>query len=396
MKELLQPRPEILITVVGIGGCGCNTINMLRENGLADSVNLLAVNTDLAVLNHIDIESKILIGENLTNGYGAGADPAVGLKAAQESEELLTNALKDSDIVIITAGFGGGTGTGASPLVAKIARELGISCLAIVTLPFESEGKMRMDYALQGIGDIKEPIQAYITLSNDLLLKGLGESVGLFSAFKQSNEVLKNLLSALVQMLTQTGFINVDKNDFARILSFEGESVLGVGKAESEENSLEALDQALNNPLVSIANIGTAKGIIIQICCREEIKLTTYEGIIQQVRSKLIKDSALIVVGVTLDPNLSSEVEILLIASGISESDITGIKNDIQKPSYLDDDLTFISDDEEELNIETTAHTLAPDENYTDIPAIIRKLKESQKPKNLVQDKENSRQEHYN
>jgi len=376
MKELLIPRPEILITVVGIGGCGCNTINMLRENGLADSINLLAVNTDLAVLNHIDIESKILIGENLTNGYGAGADPAVGLKAAQESEELLTNALKDSDIVIITAGFGGGTGTGASPLVAKITRELGISCLAIVTLPFESEGKMRMDYALQGISDIKEPIQAYITLSNDLLLKGLGESVGLFSAFKQSNEVLKNLLTSLVQMLTQTGYINVDKNDFARILSFEGESVLGVGKAENEEDSFDALEQALNNPLVSIANISTAKGIIIQICCREEIKLTTYEGIIKQVRSKLDNDSALIVVGVTLDPSLVSDVEILLIASGICDKMTNKINKGEQQKLYIDDGLAFITDDEE-LNFETTTHVIGEDENYTDIPAIIRNLRAS-------------------
>jgi cell division protein FtsZ len=387
MKELLQPRPEILITVVGIGGCGCNTINMLRENGLADSVNLLAVNTDLAVLNHIEIESKILIGENLTNGYGAGADPAVGLKAAQESEALLTNALKDSDIVIITAGFGGGTGTGASPLVAKLARELGISCLAIVTLPFESEGKMRMDYALQGIAEIKEPIQAYITLSNDLLLKGLGESVGLFSAFNQSNEVLKNLLSALVQMLTQTGYINVDKNDFARILSFEGESVLGVGKAESEESSLDALDQALNNPLVSLANIGSAKGIIIQICCREEIKLATYEGIIKQVRSKLTDDSALIVVGVTLDPNLLSEVEILLIASGIDEQVNNSVKIEAQKQAYLDDGLSFISSDKDP-NIEQTPPSALSDEDYTDIPAIIRKLRENQKLKDVVPDNE--------
>ena len=386
MKELLQPRPEILITVVGIGGCGCNTVNMLHNNNLADRVNLIAVNTDLAVLNHIDVESKILIGENLTNGYGAGADPAVGLKAAQESEELLTNSLKDSDIVIITAGFGGGTGTGASPLVAKIARELGISCLAIVTLPFESEGKMRMDYANQGIGDIKEPVQAYITLSNDLLLQGLGEDVGLFSAFKQSNEVLKNLLSALVQMLTQTGYINVDKNDFARILSFEGESVLGVGKAENENDSLIALDQALNNPLVSIAKIDTAKGIIIQVCCKDEIKLTTYEGIIKQVRSKLSNDAALIVVGVTLDPNLSSALEILLIASGINDSKTSKLKAKNISAAYLDDNLSFIDKNKNVLESEELESITT--ENYTDIPAISRKLMGRQQLNKFVNESE--------
>jgi len=384
MKELLQSRPEILITVVGIGGCGCNTVNMLHENNLAESVNLIAVNTDLAVLNHIDVESKILIGEDLTNGYGAGADPAVGLKAAQESEELLKSSLKDSNIVIITAGFGGGTGTGASPLVAKIARELGISCLAIVTLPFESEGKMRMDYAQQGLEDIKEPVQAFITLSNDLLLKGLGESIGLFSAFKQSNDVLKNLVSSLVQMLTQTGFINVDKNDFSRILSFEGESILGVGKAESEDNYLEALEQALNNPLVSIAQIDTAKGIIIQIVCREEIQLSTYDGIPKQIRSKLASESALIVVGVTLDPTLDSALEILLIASGISNEKSQTTKKKVEHgQSYLGNDLSFINDDSS--CIENTEVTAITEELYTDIPAITRKLLDNQR----LRDREN-------
>jgi cell division protein FtsZ len=382
MEELLQTRPEILITVVGIGGCGCNTVNMLHENNLSNSVNLLAVNTDLATLNYIDVENKILIGENLTNGYGAGADPAVGLKAAEESEEAIENALKDSDVVVITAGFGGGTGTGASPLVAKVARELGISCIAIVTLPFESEGKMRMDYALQGLGDIKEPAQAFITLSNDLLLKGLGDSIGLFSAFKQSNDVLKNLVSALVQMFTQTGFINVDKNDFSRILSYEGESILGVGKAESEEQYLEALDQALNNPLVSIAKIDTAKGIIIQIVCREEIQLATYDGIPRQIRSKLANESALIVVGVTLDPLLDSALEILLIASGISseEKQVTK-KNKAVAAPYLNDDLTFIRNEAEQID-GNGDHKLT-NNDYTDIPAITRKLLETQRLKDL-------------
>lgn len=373
MKELLRGNPELLITVIGIGGCGCNTVNMLHENNLSSQVNLVAVNTDLAALNSLNVENKILIGENLTNGYGAGSDPNVGLQAAQESEGLLRSALMDSDIVIITAGFGGGTGTGASPFVAKIARELNINCLAIVTLPFESEGQIRMEYALQGIDDIKDPVHAYITLSNDLLLAGLGESVGLFSAFNQSNEVLKNLLISLVQMLNETGYVNVDKNDFSTILSFEGESILGVGKANSEEEAYNALDQALNNPLVSIANIDTAKGIIFQLFCKSEPKLSTYNGLIDHIRTKVTNQSVLIVPGVTLDPNLSSEIEILIIGSGICSVDSASIKEvivlneknnktdiDIEtdEQAYIDDELSFINQGE----------------TMTDIPAITRKL----------------------
>lgn len=375
MQELIHANPDLLITVIGIGGCGCNTVNMLYENDLSTSVNLVAINTDLAALNSLQVKNKILIGEDLTKGYGAGSNPEVGYKAAQESEDLLVNAIKGSDIVIITAGFGGGTGTGASPLVARIARELRINCLAIVTLPFESEGKLRMDFALQGINDIKKPIHAYITLSNDLLLKGLGESVGLFSAFNQSNEVLKNLLVSLVQMLTETGYVNVDKNDFSSVLSYEGESILGVGKADSEELAYEALDQALNNPLVSIANIDTAQGIIFQLFCKSEPKLSTYNGLIDHIREKIKNKSVLIVPGVTLDPNLSTEIEILIVASGIDSTaekkiPITPVilpgqeSKKTMEEDYLDEELTFIDEKEE---------------TYTDIPAITRKLMGSKK-----------------
>ncbi|TYK66935.1 cell division protein FtsZ [Colwellia echini] len=392
MKELLHGNPELLITVVGIGGCGCNTVNMLHENNLSGQVNLIAVNTDLAALNSINVEKKILIGENLTNGYGAGADPDIGFQAAQESEELLRNAIMDSDIVIITAGFGGGTGTGASPLVAKICRELKINCLAIVTLPFESEGQKRLDYALQGIDDIKEPIHAYITLSNDLLLKGLGESVGLFSAFNQSNEVLKNLLIALVQMLNETGYVNVDKNDFSTILSYEGESILGVGKANSEEEAFDALDQALNNPLVSIANIDTAKGIIFQLFCKSEPKLSTYNGLIDHIRTKITNRSVLIVPGVTLDPNLTSEIEILIIGSGItSEKTVTKPIIDIEQTPLMPIPESEHSEGQTKLHENqhgVVANSYAPEHDYiddelsfinqgeslTDIPAITRKL----------------------
>jgi cell division protein FtsZ len=364
MDALLSAKPELLISVVGIGGCGCNTINMLNESSFSNSVQLIAVNTDLAVLNHSSVNTKILIGENLTKGYGAGADPAIGLRAAQESEEALRNAIDGSDIVIITAGFGGGTGTGASPLVAKIAKELDINCLAVVTLPFESESKMRMDYALAGINEIKEPVQGYITLSNDLLLTGLGESVGIFSAFKHSNDVLKNLLTSLVQMLTQCGEINVDINDFAKILSYEGQSILGVGKAESEELAFEALDQALNNPLVSNADIATAEGVIIQICCKHEIALSTYESLLKQVQNKLLKEKALVIAGVMLMPELSCDVEVLLIASGITADDSSQVeiskanKEKTKQGDYLGEDLTFVSSEEQ----------------YTDIPAIVRQM----------------------
>lgn len=348
MQELIRPRSGIVTTVIGVGGCGCNTINMLQQENFDENVNLVAVNTDSAVLNHIDVQSKILIGEDLTNGYGAGADPAIGLKAAQESEELLRSTIADSDVVILTAGFGGGTGTGAMPFIAELVRESGITCLSVVTLPFESESTMRMDYALAGIEQIREPCNAFITLSNDLLIKSLGEKIGLFSAFRHSNEVLRNLLSSLVQMLTVTGVMNVDINDFSRVLSYCGESILGVGKAENEDEAFEALDKALHHPLVSDVDISTAQSVILQITCRDEITMGTYDALNNRVRESVASKKLLLISGVTQNPNQTSEIEILVIASGMSET---------------------IS-----LEESTVFEGAASDIDYLNIPAILRHL----------------------
>ncbi len=373
MQELMNHPEALVISVVGVGGCGCNTINMLNEHAFSNSVNLIAVNTDLAVLNHVSVDSKILIGENLTNGYGAGADPEIGLQAAQESDEALRSALQGSDIVIITAGFGGGTGTGASPYIAQLARDLKISCMAVVTLPFESESQMRMNYALEGVEAIKEPVQAYMTLSNDLLLKGLDESVGLFCAFKHSNEVLNNVLSALVQMLTQSGYINVDINDFSRIISYEGESILGVGKTDNADNYLDALEQALNNPLVNNADIASADGVIVQLCCKSEPKASTYDGILKAVNGKIANNKTLIVAGVMVDTNLESELEILIIASGINQSESR--HNQFPCKEHIPEPLNGVNLYDEELSF------IKDDEHYTDIPSIVRKMKSLEKAK---------------
>lgn len=361
MDALMQTRPELLITVIGVGGCGCNTVNMLSNANLSNSVNLVAVNTDIAALNHCNTENKILIGEKLTNGYGAGADPEIGLKAAQESEDTLKAAIEASDVVIITAGFGGGTGTGATPFIASLTRELNIPSIAVVTLPFESESKMRMNYAIEGILQLKDPIKAYITLSNDLLLQSLDATVGLFSAFTYSNEILRNLIASLASMLTQNGVINVDINDFSRILSFEGESILGVGKAQSEEDIHLALEQAINNPIVQLVDISSAQGVIVQICCKNEITITTYNAVLDKINHQLKTKMGLVIAGVTHCPDMADEIEILIIASGISD-EYKKSKCETKTTADYTDDLDFVTDE----IIESTE----PD--YLDVPAIIR------------------------
>jgi cell division protein FtsZ len=314
--ELVE-SDKFLVSVVGIGGCGCNAVDMLNRLGMGDHAQLVAVNTDTAALNHCDIDQKILIGENLTNGYGAGANPEIGLEAARESRTHLLQALQAANFVILVTGLGGGTGTGATPFIAELAHEMGKPCICVATLPFESEGKMRMDYAFEGLDKLRSGDNALITLPNERLITALGESVGLFSAFKHSNEMLQSIIRSLVTLLTDTGVINVDFNDFSNVMNHTGDALLGVGRSATEEDALDAMEMAINNPMAQCGKLSTAKGIILQINCREEPSMATYNALTKRVQDDSdIK--ALILVGVAQIPDMDSALEVLLIATGVS------------------------------------------------------------------------------
>ncbi len=327
MFEIItSEKRQLRISVMGIGGCGCNTVSMLHNVLDNENVNLVAINTDNAVLNHCEMENKILIGESLTKGYGAGADPAVGLEAAKESESQIREQLEESDIVIITTGLGGGTGTGASPYVAGLAKEQGKPCISVATLPFGSEGAMRMGFAEDGLRQLRGESNALVTLPNDSLIASLGESVGLFDAFRHSNEVLNNVLKSLVDMLTSTGMINVDLNDFCKIMSHSGDAILGVGRCDTEGEAHSAVVHAIGNPLVKNMDLANARGVIVQLNCREEISLGSYNSLTSFVREQL-SATALMICGVSLAPEQECGIEILVMATGLSESEDAGRTN---------------------------------------------------------------------
>ncbi len=330
----LVTRDEFLISIVGIGGCGCNAVNMLYEMGVNKHASLIAINTDSAALDHCTLDNKLLIGENLTHGYGAGADPDIGLEAAKESRKGILEYIQRCDFVILVAGLGGGTGTGATPYIAELAGELGKPCICVATLPFESEGKMRMEYAVQGLDALTQKNNSLIALPNENLITALGESVGLFSAFKHSNEMLQSIISSLIALLTETGMINVDFNDFCNVMSHQGNAILGVGRSASEESALDALNNAVNNPLASCGNLKNAKGIILQINCREEISMATYNALTTQVRDSS-DTRALILCGVALMPDMSDALEVLVIATGVGDSSEEPVSTNVE---YLGDD----------------------------------------------------------
>jgi cell division protein FtsZ len=317
MFQLIEQQDGLSIGVFGIGGCGCNTLNSIYEQRESKQAKLFSVNTDKVVLEHTQSDDAVLIGAELTHGYGAGADPEVGLQAAQESKEQLLVLINSCDILLCATGLGGGTGTGASPFIAQLAREQNKPVIFVATLPFSSEGQFRSNIAQAGLNTLKEYANAVITLPNDQLIEVLGNDVGLFDAFKHSNQILHALIKSLIDMLCYQGLINVDLNDFAKIMDCQGDAVLGVGKCDLEDELANALDGALNNPLVNQVDMSSSTGVIVQVNCKDEISLGSYNLITDTVRQQ-VSPNALVICGVSKIESLATNYELLIIATGAS------------------------------------------------------------------------------
>lgn len=317
MFQLIEQQDGLSIGVFGIGGCGCNTLNSIYEQRESKQAKLFSVNTDKVVLEHTQSDDAVLIGAELTHGYGAGADPEVGLQAAQESKEQLLVLINSCDILLCATGLGGGTGTGASPFIAQLAREQNKPVIFVATLPFSSEGQFRSNIAQAGLNTLKEYANAVITLPNDQLIEVLGNDVGLFDAFKHSNQILHSLIKSLIDMLCYQGLINVDLNDFAKIMDCQGDAVLGVGKCDLEDELANALDGALNNPLVNQVDMSSSTGVIVQVNCKDEISLGSYNLITDTVRQQ-VSPNALVICGVSKIESLATNYELLIIATGAS------------------------------------------------------------------------------
>ncbi|AIY66711.1 cell division protein FtsZ [Pseudoalteromonas piratica] len=362
MFELIEPEVIIKVAVIGIGGCGCNTIDSIYPAIESSSVTLFTMNTDKVVLEHGASHEKLLMGSTLTQGFGAGADPEIGKKAAEESMSDITNMLEPFDIIICATGLGGGTGTGASPVIAEIInKELDKPCIFIATSPFESEGPLRNKIAMEGLESLKSKANAVINLPNDKLIKVLGEDIGLFDAFRHSNQILQSLIRSLLDMLSNHGLINVDLKDFANVMNNQGDAILGVGKADTEDELTNAVNTAINNPLVEAVDLTNSSGAIIQISCSQEISIGSYNKVISQVREKL-PATALVICGVSMIENLSTPFEILVIATGINQCQSFNVNVE----------QTYETDEHEEDKQNDKIH---PDDLFS-IPAYLRQRKD--------------------
>lgn len=328
---------KVNIRIVGCGGGGSNTINRLSTSGIVGAT-LIAANTDAPHLLNVKSNRKILLGKRLTRGLGAGADPKIGEEAARENDEELRNVLQRSDIVFITAGMGGGTGTGAAPYVARVAKEVnpGTLVIGVVTLPFSAEGKVRMEQALYGLDKLKKYCDTTIVIPNDKLLE-IVPRLPLDQAFKVADEVLMEALKGLTEIITKPGLVNIDYADIKAVMANGGVAMIGIGESEnSTDRVTEAVNEAVNSPLIE-ADIRQARGALVRIVGDANMSVSEAQKAADIIQ-KSISPSAKLIWGASIDPELQNKVKVLIVLTGVKSPYILDEKaslTDMKKAAHL-------------------------------------------------------------
>ena len=323
------------IVVVGVGGGGTNAVNRMIQAGV-HSVDFISINTDAQALGRSDARHRIRIGEKLTRGLGAGGNPSMGQRAAEESQEAIYEVLRNSDMVFVAAGMGGGTGTGASPIIAGIAREVGALTVGVVTRPFSFEGRRRAQAAEEGIAALKQKVNTLITIPNDKLLSVIDKRTSLEQAFVVVDDVLRQGIQGISDLITEPGLINVDFADVKTIMSESGSALMAIGRGSGDQRSLEAAQQAIASPLLDISMEG-AQGVLLNITGGADLTLSEINEA-AAVISKAADPGANIIFGAVIDPSMGNEVKITLIATGFDQERIEERDYGIRRRMPMDDD----------------------------------------------------------
>ncbi|MAZ38617.1 MAG: cell division protein FtsZ [Legionellales bacterium] len=309
---------QAVIKVLGVGGGGGNAVEHMISNNF-DGVEFLVTNTDAQVLKKITAPTMQL-GEQMTKGLGAGANPEIGRQAAEEDIENIREYLTGSDMIFITAGMGGGTGTGAAPVIAKLAKEMGILTVAVVTKPFSFEGKMRMQIAEEGIRELSEHVDSLITIPNNKLLSVLGKNMTLVNAFKAANNVLNGAVQGISELITCPGLINVDFADVRTVMSEMGMAMMGTGVASGENRARQAAEAAISSPLLEDVNLSGAKGVLVNITAGMNLSIGEFEEVGESVKS-FTSENATVVVGTVIDPSMEDDMRVTVVATGLGTID---------------------------------------------------------------------------
>lgn len=350
MFELVDNvQQNAVIKVVGVGGGGGNAVRHMLNSDV-EGVEFICANTDAQALTDLDARQVIQLGGNITKGLGAGANPEVGRQSALEDRDRIAEALQGADMVFITAGMGGGTGTGAAPIVAEVARELGILTVAVVTKPFMFEGGKRMSVAEEGLKELEESVDSLITIPNEKLLAVMGKKTSLLDAFASANDVLLGAVQGIADLITRNGMINVDFADVKTVMSEMGMAMMGTARATGENRAREAAEAAVRSPLLEDINLQGAKGILVNITAGMDLNLGEFSEVGDIVR-EFASDSATVVVGTVIDPEMTDELKVTVVA--------TGLGGDREKP-------TKVVDNTRTLDGKT-------DYNQLDRPAVLRR-----------------------
>ncbi|MEM2874289.1 MAG: cell division protein FtsZ [Candidatus Nanoarchaeia archaeon] len=318
--ERLLSAKKARIKVVGVGGAGNNTINRIAEIGIVGA-ETIAMNTDAQDLLATIADKKLLIGKELTGGLGAGSDPKIGEEAAKETEADIKEALRDAHMVFITCGLGGGTGTGAAPVTAEIAKKLGILTVAIVTLPFTMEGHKRFENAMLGLEKLEQFADTLIVIPNDKLTE-LAPDLPLHTAFKVADEILTNAVKGIAELITKPGLINLDFADIRTIMTGGGIAMIGVGESDTENRATEAVEKAIRNPLLDV-DIGGASGALINVAGGPNMTLDEAKKVVEAVSSKL-DEKATIIWGAQISPELQNSIRVMLVITNVKSPQIFG------------------------------------------------------------------------
>jgi len=382
MFELVENVADsAIIKVIGVGGGGGNAVNHMISNEV-EGVEFICANTDAQALSNLSVKTILQLGGDITKGLGAGANPMIGREAALEDREEIAAVLNGADMVFITAGMGGGTGTGAAPIIAEVAKELGILTVAVVTRPFPFEGKKRSLVATQGIEQLQQHVDSLITIPNEKLLDVLGAQLSLLEAFRAANDVLLGAVKGIADLIMNPGMINVDFADVKTVMSEMGMAMMGTGFASGENRAREAAEAAIRSPLLEDVNLQGARGILVNITAGENLSLGEFSEV-GDIIEEFASDDATVVVGTVIDPDRNEDMHVTVVATGLGQPVGRPTKVVDNSDLAIDRDYrrldqpTVIRKQEQYGQAQEPVLAKAvgevPDMDYLDIPAFLRK-----------------------
>ena len=380
MFELVENVPQsVVIKVIGVGGGGGNAVHHMITNEV-DGVEFICANTDAQALNNLKTKTILQMGSNITKGLGAGANPEIGRQAAIEDRDEIADILSGGDMVFITAGMGGGTGTGATPIVAEVAKEMGILTVAVVTKPFPFEGKKRATIAEKGIAELSEHVDSLITIPNEKLLDVLGKEASLLEAFKAANDVLLGAVKGIADLIMHPGHINVDFADVKTVMSEMGMAMMGTGVACGEDRAREASESAIRSPLLEDVNLQGARGILVNITAGENLSLGEFSEVGDTIE-EFASDDATVVVGTVIDPDMDEEMRVTVVATGlgsqhgrpmkvVDNTEVTAVTDysELDRPAIMRN-----QEAADRTHVTAKAVDTGADMDYLDIPAFLRR-----------------------